>query len=305
VARKKKTSVPELPDDEASLPARPPQKIPERLASPFAAALAGMKATPAKSTAAPAKGARSFADALASRQRIAVAPSAAAAAGAIAEPVRPRSFSEALEVRERGEAPEAKAAERSLAERTALHNAFAGVKPLGERDKRRVPVPPRGDARPVQRGEKPDMSDPDAEARKRLAGLVAGGLRFDVYEDAEGHTEGTRIESGGRAAVDASALGRLARADIEAELDLHGKTGDEAEALVSKWIRARHRQGARVVRVVHGKGLHSEGGVSVLRERVVSALTAGGAAPLVLGFVSAAAKAGGTGALMVQLAARV
>ena len=229
----------------------------------------------------------------------------AAAAPTIAEPARPRSFSEALEVRERGAAPEAKAAERSLAERTALRDAFAGVKPLGERDKMRVPVPPPGGGRQIKRGVAPDMSDPDAEARQRLAALVAGGLRFSVAVDEDGRTEGTRIESGGRAAVEVRALARLAGANIDAELDLHGKTGDEAELLVAKWIRARHKQGARVVRLVHGKGLHSDSGGPVLRDRVIRALTEGGAAPLVLGFVSCAPKAGGTGALAVQLAGRV
>lgn len=322
MARKKKTTttVPDVgDDDEVQAPARPAQKIPERLASPFAAALAGVKPAPGrpKSAAAPVKGARSFAEARAARGTAPTSGLAAptsgqsapasghAAPGAVVEPARPRSFAEALEVRERGVAPEAKAAERSLAERTALRNAFAGVTPLSARDKRRVAVPPLGDAMPVRRGEKPDMSDPDAEARKRLAGLVAGNLRFDVHTDEDGRTEGTRILGGGRAALDASALARLARVDADAELDLHHKTGDEAEALVAKWIRTQHRLGTRTVRLVHGKGLHSEGGVPVLRERVVSALTEGGAAPLVLGFVSAASNAGGTGALVVQLAGRV
>jgi DNA-nicking Smr family endonuclease len=314
VARKKKptTTGPatfegDAEDEDGGAPARPLQKIPQKLASPFATALAGVKAAPARAKVAPApaKGApRSFAAALAAR---AAAPSDASAPNvskAAPLPGKARSFAEALEVRERGEAPEAKAAERSLAERTALRNAFAGVQPLGERDKRRVALPPLGDSQPVRRGEKPDTTDLDADARKRLAGLVAGALRFDVRTEEDGRVEGMRVESGGRVALDEGALARLSRAATDGELDLHGQTGDEAELLVARWVRARHRAGARVVRLVHGKGLHSDGGVSVLRERVVQALTEGGAAPLVLGFVSAAPQAGGTGALVVQLAGR-
>ena len=45
------------------------------------------------------------------------------------------------------------------------------------------------------------------------------------------------------------------------------------------FVRAQQRRGARHVCVVHGKGLHSESGVSVLRDHVVTALTEGGATP--------------------------
>ena len=301
--------------DADDAPARPAQKIPERLASPFAKALAGVKPAPAKSKAAavPAKGAASFASALAARS---AAPAHAGAAtgtttgagkatATAAAAGRPRSFAEAQEIRERGAAPEAKAAERSLADRTALRNALAGVKPLTERDKRRVAVPPVGETQGVARGEKPDTTDLDADARKRLAGLVAGELRFDVREEPDGHTEGTRVESGGRPALDAGALAQLARAGVDDELDLHGKRGDEADVIVSRWVRAQARAGARTVRIVHGKGLHSDVGGPVLRERVVVTLTEGVAAMVVLGFVSAATSGGGTGALIVRLTGRV
>lgn len=293
-------------------PARPAQKIPERLASPFAKALAGVKPAPAKSkAAAPAKGPASFASALAARSAAPAKASAGtgtttgAGKATAAAAARPRSFAEAQEIRERGAAPEAKAAERSLADRTALRNALAGVKPLTERDKRRVAVPPVGEAQGVARGEKPDTTDLDADARKRLAGLVAGDLRFDVREEPDGHTEGTRVESGGRPALDAGALAQLARAGVDDELDLHGKRGDEADAVVSRWVRAQARAGARTVRIVHGKGLHSDLGGPVLRERVVVTLTEGVAAMVVLGFVSAATSGGGTGALIVRLTGRV
>jgi len=304
VARKKKSGVPELSDDEAKLPVRPP----ERIARPFADALAGV--TPAKPKAAATKpgAARSFAEALAARRdatKAAEATGTSASAGAAtpadAEAGRPRTFTEALEIRTRAASPEAKAADRSLADRTALHNAFAGVTPLGARDQRRVAVPTPGAAGPVARGVLPDMREVDTAARKRLDALVADAVRFELTDDTDGTTRGTAIDRGGRLAMDTSALAQLARETPDATLDLHGKTGDEAETLLARWVRQQQRAGARSVRIIHGKGLHSEGGLPVLRDRVVHALTTGGAAPLVRGLASCDARGGGTGALMVRL----
>ncbi len=77
--------------------------------------------------------------------------------------------------------------------------------------------------------------------------------------------------------------------------------GDEAEREVARFVRAAQRRGVRRVCIVHGKGLHSDGGAGVLRERVLHALTEGGAAPVVMAFATAAHERGGTGALMVAL----
>src|SRR5690606_23518529 len=94
---------------------------------------------------------------------------------------------------------------------------------------------------------------------------------------------------------------RGGRSRPDAEIDLHGLRADEAEAEVVRFVRDRHRRGARIVRIVHGKGLHSDGGLGVLGDRALHALTEGGAAPFVLAFTSAAPEAGGTGALVVRL----
>ena len=59
--------------------------------------------------------------------------------------------------------------------------------------------------------------------------------------------------------------------------------------------------GLRCVRVVHGKGLHSDAGGPVLGEQVLESLTKGGAASLAIAFVSAPDTLGGSGALLVEL----
>lgn len=192
----------------------------------------------------------------------------------------------------------------SWADRVALNDAYLGVRPLdatpsreaGARKGRR-----RRTAAPVPPPPPPELSSSaDRAARARLAALVAGGLRWRLDREEDGRLSGLRGD------CDAAALDALrgGRATPEDELDLHGLRGDEAAAEVVRWVRARQREGARVVRVVTGKGLHSETGVGVLQDRVVSELTDGGAAPFVLAFCTADSRGGGRGALLLRLAGR-
>ncbi len=93
--------------------------------------------------------------------------------------------------------------------------------------------------------------------------------------------------------------GRSFRA--ERRLDLHGMRSGEAVAALERFVREQRDRGARSVLVVHGKGLHSEHGVGVLRSAVVAALGDGAAAPYVQAFATAHASLGGRGALAVRL----
>lgn len=178
-------------------------------------------------------------------------------------------------------------------DRIAYYDAIQGVRPLGGKGgggpkKKRVSDPGRA---PVQ----PPTTSDDL-VRARLGALVAGGVRFEVDWD-DDHVRGRR------AGVGEGLCDELSRRGVapEATLDLHGHDGDSAERALIKFVRAQHRRGARRLCVVHGKGKHSEGGVGVLRDRVVKALTEGGAAPVVTAFATAAAPLGGSGALIVQL----
>ncbi|MGF1469656.1 MAG: Smr/MutS family protein, partial [Sandaracinaceae bacterium] len=183
-------------------------------------------------------------------------------------------------------------------DRIAFHDALAGVRPLAApraAGRRRSRAPARR-ASPVVPREAPR----DVEARARLAALVGGGVRFDLDKDADGGIQGLR------AGADPSVLRELRErnAFVEATLDLHGMRGDEAERRVTRFVRAEHRRGLRRLCIVHGKGLHSESGAAVLRDRVVHALSEGGAAPVVLAFATAAPDRGGHGALLVALTRR-
>lgn len=215
-----------------------------------------------------------------------------------AKPAKPRTKKRAKPPKPEAAPPapptEAKPSEHlSGDDRIAFYDAIAGVRPLGNKGgvgpkKKRNRDPGRA---PVQ----PPTTSDDL-VRARLGALVAGGVRFEVHWD-DDHVTGRRAGVGEALCTE---LGRRGIAP-EATLDLHGHSSDAAERALVKFVRAQHRRGARRLCVVHGKGTHSEGGVGVLRDVVVRALTEGGAAPVVRAFATAATELGGSGALIVQL----
>lgn len=87
---------------------------------------------------------------------------------------------------------------------------------------------------------------------------------------------------------------------VQAELDLHGCTRDEARAELAAFLADCLRQGLRCVRVIHGKGLGSRN-----REPVLKAKVAGWLAQResVLAFCEAPPRDGGGGAVLVLLRA--
>ncbi|MBS37132.1 MAG: DNA mismatch repair protein MutS [Thiotrichales bacterium] len=103
-----------------------------------------------------------------------------------------------------------------------------------------------------------------------------------------------------RAGVQQKTLKKLKRGQlpIEAELDLHGFTVSEAQAAMARFFQEAVHREARCVRIVHGKGFGSEGGVPIIKSRVERWLRL---RPEVLAFTSALPKDGGTGAVYVLL----
>lgn len=97
-------------------------------------------------------------------------------------------------------------------------------------------------------------------------------------------------------------LALLGRDDVRiaSELDLHGRGTGPAVVAVERFVREQARRGMRTVRIVTGKGIHSEG-APVVRDAVVDALTAGPIAWLVLALRTAPSSHGGSGALLVTV----
>lgn len=87
--------------------------------------------------------------------------------------------------------------------------------------------------------------------------------------------------------------GRIEHAPV---LDLHGQSIVEACDSMSNFFY--HQQNQRYVQIIHGKGYHSDEGMSVIKTQVVSFLKQH---PQVLAFESCPVKDGGTGAVFVLL----
>ncbi len=138
--------------------------------------------------------------------------------------------------------------------------------------------------------------DDEAEAYAELADLVDGGGSFDITatdEYVEGLAEG----------IDKRLLRKLRAGDyaVQAHLDLHGLTSDEARAEVEKFLLGARSDGRRCVLIIHGRGHNSKEGIPVLKERLKVWLTRGRIGRGVLAFCSARPVDGGAGAVYVLL----
>jgi DNA-nicking Smr family endonuclease len=100
--------------------------------------------------------------------------------------------------------------------------------------------------------------------------------------------------------VDRRAIGKLKRGEYAAEdrCDLHRMTAADACASVKRFIESSRHRRHRCVCIVHGRGLHSEGNVSVLRGRVREYLRSHRS---VLAYADAPRSDGGAGAVYVLL----
>ncbi len=101
---------------------------------------------------------------------------------------------------------------------------------------------------------------------------------------------------------------RAGKWDPEAHLDLHGRVQDEADRLLAGFLIGQQRNGARLVLIIPGKGLHSTDrsadSMGVLNRRVVQLLSTGDLASLVTFFEHAHGTHGGKGAYYVILKQR-
>jgi len=149
-----------------------------------------------------------------------------------------------------------------------------------------LPPPAKPRPRPLPRMGARDEADARDEFRRALAAdtLEAGdALSFRRDE------------------VPPRVLQRLRRGDYAAqeELDLHHSGAGEAESMLRDFLREARRSGLGCVRVVHGKGLHSDSGIPVLKNLVDRVLRQRAD---VLAFHSAPPAQGGHGAVLVLLA---
>lgn len=91
------------------------------------------------------------------------------------------------------------------------------------------------------------------------------------------------------------------REAIDARLDLHGLTQNEAHAALLRFLRTASARDARLVLVITGKGRSGDGERGVLRRRVPQWLALPEFRPFVVGFEDAHIAHGGEGALYVRV----
>ena len=136
----------------------------------------------------------------------------------------------------------------------------------------------------------------DAEAYAQLSDLLSGTGSFDI-SDTDEYVEG--IAHG----LDRRLLSRLRRGDfaIQAHVDLHGLSREEARLRVETFMHESKLNGRRCVLIVHGRGLNSKDQIPVLKDAVRLWLQRGRLARSVLCFATARPTDGGAGAVYVLL----
>ena len=100
--------------------------------------------------------------------------------------------------------------------------------------------------------------------------------------------------------IDRREIRKLKRGEYPATArrDLHGRTATEACASVRRFVDNSRHNGHRCICIVHGRGLHSEGNLSILKARVRECLRT---LPAVLAYADAPRSDGGAGAVYVLL----
>lgn len=183
-------------------------------------------------------------------------------------------------------------------DRVAFHDAFGDVRPLG------APAPggkakkakASGVRGPRAVAERAHRDAAEEAARARLERLVVEGVSFQIRRDEHG------VEAKRKGAAERTLL-LLLRGELtpEARVDLHGLGREEATRVVGRFVKDARTKSRLTVLIIHGKGAHSEGGIGVLEEACVEALTKGGAAPYVEAFATAPTRFGGRGAIVARL----
>jgi DNA-nicking Smr family endonuclease len=175
-------------------------------------------------------------------------------------------------------------------EEQLFNEAMSGVTPISAEKGEKLA--------PSGKTKKPAHSLPDdeEEALTLLHNLVAGSIDMD-FTFSDEYMEGS-ISGVSRSIMKKLKRGKL---PIQAHMDLHGLTKNDAEAAVRRFLINSHHRGLRCVLIVHGRGLNSPDSIPVLKERLPVWLNRGPARKIVMAFSSAQPYDGGTGAIYVLL----
>jgi DNA-nicking Smr family endonuclease len=137
----------------------------------------------------------------------------------------------------------------------------------------------------------------EAAARKRVAGLVAGGLHFKVKRE-PGRIQGQR--GAGTAKLAARVAGKGFAPEVTLDLRAKPLAEPETRDTIANFVSGHHRRGVKQMSIVFDLAPAGEDADSPL-EAIVKALTLGASAALVRAFSSAHETRGGNTTLAVLL----
>lgn len=210
-----------------------------------------------------------------------------------------RTLKEQRKAQERAQKRREQEAARAHAERNLFQHTVGAVQPI-KRARTAHIAPPKPDATPVQ------TQQDRQQVMQESMGLTDESYPSGTDAGISDHWEPIALMAGdeqlsySRPGVPPHALVKLRRGHwrIQAQVDLHHLQTDTAREAVSAFIKRSHRHGLRCVRVIHGKGYGSDGGISVLKQKVPRWLMQ---KKQVLAFVQAREADGGAGAVVVLL----
>jgi DNA-nicking Smr family endonuclease len=160
-----------------------------------------------------------------------------------------------------------------------------------------------GDAKPLRAVPRVMHTRPPADPTPRQrqadeAAALAASISDEL--DVESLLDTDEALSFAREGLGADVPRRLRRGQwaMQAQIDLHGMTRDEAREALATFVHTSVQRGLRCVRVVHGKGIGSPGRVPVLKGKVRAWLVQN---THVMAFVQAPPTQGGHGAVLVLL----
>ena len=140
----------------------------------------------------------------------------------------------------------------------------------------------------------------DKDADKEIESNKTNRNRiFDSYSYlSKPNLSGTEPVSYSQSGVSPKTIKKMKQGNLgqPPSIDLHGQIIKEACRSLSNFIH--YHQDEKFIHIIHGKGFHSEQGLSILKSQVVHYLKQH---PQVLAFYSCPQNSGGTGAVFVNL----
>lgn len=137
--------------------------------------------------------------------------------------------------------------------------------------------------------------DEEQDALRALEAFFRGG--HDDLEHMGEYIEGS-VHPEGRIYLDDLRSGRFS---VQAHLDLHGLNQQEARFVLEEFLLESVRRGYTCVRVIHGRGRHSDKDGPILKENIQRWLCTRRMSRRVLAYTSARRCDGGGGAVYVLL----